>query len=141
MRNHFKSIYPGSSHYDPDKVQPLGARDGQVSEGSVDIDVPGVTRAYKDLTIRPRFRRALTIPMHRDAYGKKASDFSDLFPVRKKDSGKAYLARKAPGGGLVFMFALVNKVFQRRDNRLMPTDQSLAASVFGRITAYLSSAK
>jgi hypothetical protein len=141
VRNHFESVYPGSSHYDPDKVQPLDRRDGETPEGSVEIDVPGVTRAYRDLTIRPKFRRALTIPMHRDAYGKKASDFADLFPVRKKASGKSYLARKAPGGGLAFMFALVDKVFQRRDSRLMPTDESLAASVFGRIQAYLSAAK
>ena len=141
VRNHFKSVYPGSRHYDPDKVQPLGARDGSVPEGSVDIDVPGVTRAYRDLTIRPRLRRALTIPVHRDAYGKKASDFNDLFPVRNKASGKSYLARPVPGGGLAFMFALVDKVFQRRDSRLMPTDEALADNVFGRIKAYLSSAK
>lgn len=140
VRNHFKTIYPGSKHYDPEKVQPLEKRDGEAPTGSVEIDVPGVTRAYRDLVIRPRFKRALTIPLHRDAYGKKASDFSDLFPVRKKDTGKAYLARKTPGG-LAFMFALVNSVFQRRDSRLMPSDEAAAESVFGRIKAYLSSAK
>ena len=140
VRDHFQTTYPGSRHYDPGKVQPLDRRDGDAPEGSVEIDVPGVTRAYKDLIIRPRFRRALTVPLHRDAYGKKASDFGDLFPVRKKDTGKSYLARKTPGG-IAFMFALVSSVFQRQDSRLMPTDESIAASALGRIKAYLASAR
>ena len=54
------------------------------------IDVPGVTRAYHDITIVPRIRRALTIPMHKAAYGKAAGSFNDLFVLTKKD-GKAFL--------------------------------------------------
>lgn len=138
VKNHFQTIYPGSKHYSPDKVTPLDAKDGPTPEGSVDIDVPGVTRAYKNLDIRPRFRKFLAIPMHREAYGKKPADFSDLFVVRKKDSGKAYLAQKAPGGtGITFMFSLVKRAFQPRDSRLMPSDQTLADNVFARIGAYL----
>ena len=120
MRNHFKSIYPGSNHYNPDKVQPLEKRDGKSPQGSVEIDVPGITRAYKDLTIRPKFRRYLAIPIHRSSYGKSPKDFSNLIFIKKK-SGSRLLAEKA-SGGLTFMFALVDKVFQRRDSRLMPSD-------------------
>ena len=54
------------------------------------IDVPGVTRAYHDITIVPRIRKALTIPMHKAAYGKAAGSFNDLFVLTKKD-GKAFL--------------------------------------------------
>ena len=78
-RNHFTSIYPGSQHYSPDKVQPGDARDGASPHAQVDIDVPGVTRAYHDMHIRPRFRRHLTIPIHRQSYGKRAAEFPDLF--------------------------------------------------------------
>ena len=139
MRNHFKSIYPGSRHYDPDKVQPLGARDGSVPEGSVDIDVPGATRAYRDLTIRPRLRKYLAIPIHRSSYSKSPKDFGDLIFIKKKDGGKL-LAQKAPGG-LTFLFALRESVFQRRNPGLMPSDTVLANNVFARIKAYLATAK
>lgn len=50
--------------------------------------MPGVTRAYHDLDIRPKFRRALTIPMHREAYGKRASSFDNTFVLKKKNGSR-----------------------------------------------------
>lgn len=38
--------YPGSSHYSPDKVS--------TKNSVVVVDVPGVARAYHDVTIRPK---------------------------------------------------------------------------------------
>lgn len=38
--------YPGSNHYSPDKVS--------TKQSVVVVDVPGVSRAYHDLTIRPK---------------------------------------------------------------------------------------
>ena len=58
----------------------------------------------------------------------------------RKKNGSRLLAEKAPDG-LTFLFALRESVFQRRNPGLMPSDKALAASVFGRIKAYLSSAK
>lgn len=65
IRNHFKTIYPNSQHYSPDKVN-------LDNDGNVVIDVPGITRAYSDIDIRPVRAKSLTIPIHRTAYGKKA---------------------------------------------------------------------
>ena len=93
-RNHFSTIYPGSTHYSPDKVQPASISNGMNPSAAVDVDVPGVTRAYHDLDIRPRFRRALTIPMHRDAYGRRASSFSDTFVLKKKN-GSRFIVQKS----------------------------------------------
>ena len=87
-RNHFITIYPGSTHYNPDKVQPASISNGTNPAATIDVDVPGVTRAYHDLDIRPRFRRALTIPMHRSAYGRKASSFNDTFVLKKKNGSR-----------------------------------------------------
>lgn len=139
VRNHFKTIYPGSKHYDPEKVQPLEKRDGGAPTGSVEIDVPGVTRAYRNLVIRPRFRKYLAIPIHRSSYAKSPKDFGDLIFIKKKDGGKL-LAQKTPGG-LAFLFALKERVFQRRNPGLMPSDKVLADNVFARIKAYLATAK
>ena len=93
-RNHFSTIYPGSKHYNPDKVQPASISNGTNPSATVDVDVPGVTRAYHDLDIRPRFRRALTIPMHRDAYGRRASSFNDTFVLKKKN-GSRFIVQKS----------------------------------------------
>ena len=84
-RRHFETIYPGSKHYSPDKVNPGSSSS---TAGETLIDVPGVTRAYHDLDIRPRFRRALTIPIHRSAYGRKASSFNDTFVLKKKNGSR-----------------------------------------------------
>ena len=103
-----QTIYPGSKHYDPNKVEPGQASNGSVSEGEAQIDIPGITRAYHDLDIRPKFRQSLTIPMHSAAYGKKASEIDGMFVVKKKN-GNAFLA-KDMGGNLAFMYFLAKHV-------------------------------
>lgn len=108
-RNHFKRIYPGSSHYNPDKVQPDETSNGENPSASVTIDVPGVTRAYHDMHIRPKFRKHLSIPIHRSSYGKPPRDFNDLIFIQKKN-GTKLLAEKV-GTGLVFLFTLKSYVF------------------------------
>lgn len=90
-------------------MQPSDVSNGQNPEATIDIDVPGVTRAYHDMDIRPKLRKYLTIPMHREAYGKKASDFSDTFVLTKKNGNK-FIVRK-DGNNLMFLFNLVKRVF------------------------------
>lgn len=138
VKDHFMTIYPESKHYDPDKVTPLDAKDGPNPSGSVNVDVPGVTRAYRDLDIRPRFRKYLAIPMHREAYGKKPADFGELFVLHRKDMEKSYLVRKTPGTmQLTYLFRLVKRAFQKQNRKLMPSDRELAGNVFARIESYL----
>lgn len=133
-RNHFKTIYPGSRHYNPDKVTEKSSN--VEGEGSIQIDVPGITRNFHDLDIKPKLRKYLTIPIHRAAYGKKTSEFNDLFPIHKKN-GKSFLARKE-GGELIFMYLLSKGVHQNQDNRLLPSDQTYCNNIFSRIKVYLN---
>ena len=130
IRAHFRFQFPGSSHYDPNKVNP--SNESRLNEGVVDVDVPGVSRAYHDIDIIPRTRQYLTIPMHREAFGKKAPDFNDLFVVKKKD-GKAFLA-KNDGGNLAMMFFLTKHVHQRMNTSIMPTDNELASVAMSRLS-------
>ena len=130
IKAHFRFQFPGSSHYDPNKVNP--SNDSHLNEGVVDVDVPGVSRAYHDIDIIPRNRQYLTIPMHREAFGKKAPDFNDLFVVKKKD-GKAFLA-KNDGGNLAMMFFLAKHVHQRMNTSIMPTDNELASVAMSRLS-------
>ena len=80
-RRHFETIYPGSKHYSPDKVNPGSSTS---TAGETLIDVPGVTRAYHDIDIVPKFRKYLTIPISTQSYGRKSSEFSNTFVTFKK---------------------------------------------------------
>lgn len=60
--------------------------------GQVDIDIPGVTRAYHDIDIRPRYKKHLAIPMHENAFLGKPAEVPDLLFIKKKD-GSAFLAQ------------------------------------------------
>lgn len=126
VRRHIAKKYPGSQHWNQSKVNV-----GQIAgtSGETVVDIPGAGRAYHDVTIRPLTAKHLTIPMHSSAYGKKTSDFNDLF----KPKGKNALARIDSSGQLVWMFALADSAFQRKDPTLMPSDQTLADNIFNAL--------
>lgn len=133
IRRHFQSIYPGSKHYAPEKVTNAGALG---TRAIVNVDVPGITRAYKNLDIRPKKAKHLTIPMHREAYGLSPREVDGLFYAKNK-RGTEMLA-KIEGGALVVMYILKDYVHQTMDQRLMPSDQQLVDNIKARIYAYLS---
>ena len=109
-RDHFRERFPGSKHYDPGKVNAQqGKKTSTGPEGKADIEVPGAGRAYHDVTIRPVNRKAITIPMHQAAYGKKPSDVPGLFVYRSK-SGSAFLA-KSEGKELQLLWLLAKRAF------------------------------
>ena len=108
--------------------------------GGIDIDIPGVRRAYGDITIRPKLRKALAIPMRREAFGMKPRDFTDAFVVKSKKSGNEFIARNQ-GGQLVYLFSLVKSGFQRKDSGIMPSDKTFTRNIVKRICRYLDFAK
>lgn len=62
--------------------------------------------------IRPSNAKALTVPIHKDAKGKRASDFTDLVLIKSK-KGKSLLVKiigKGKNQKIQPMFVLVNKV-------------------------------
>ena len=122
VKNRVQQRYPNSQHWDPNKVT-QGDSVGVI--GTTNVDIPGAGRAYHDVVIKPVRARHLTIPIHQIAYGKKVSDFNDLF----KPKGKNILARNV-NGNLVAMFALAKSAFQKQDSSLMPTDDNLAGGIF-----------
>ena len=114
--------YPNSKHWDPNKVT---SDKGVGLEGITNVDIPGASRAYYDINIRPVRAKMLTIPMHSDAFHHSVRDFNDLF----KPKGKNILARNVDGN-LVAMFALAKSAFQKQDSSLMPTDENLVSGIF-----------
>lgn len=94
VKHHFTTTWPGSEHWSPSKVTAS-------APWEVDVDVPGIAKAYRDVDIRPKNAAFLAIPVHPEAHGKKPSDIPGLF----KPKGKSILAISR-GGQLVAMFAL-----------------------------------
>lgn len=98
----------------------------------------GLTRAVRDVEIKPTGgRRFLTLPVHAAAYGRRVAEVeralgARLFRPYRKGAGKIRakaLAARAPGGGLVFLYALRESTFQDQQRDLLPSDEeySLAA--------------
>lgn len=103
-RLHVQERYPGSTHWDPSNIS---ISETTEDSGSIDIDIPGATRAYHDVEILPRWRQHLTIPLHPMAKGKKAEDIDGLFRPRNRN-----ILAKVIDGQLVPIFALVKRAFQ-----------------------------
>ena len=117
---HWNNKYPGSQHFNGSKItESTGSSNNTSATGEVVIDAAGINRAYGDIVIVPIRAKCLTIPLHREAYGKPAGEIQGLFGVKGKN---ALFVNK--GQGLVAMYALVNRVIQKRDESMMPSDSS-----------------
>jgi hypothetical protein len=108
-------------------AEKVGAADAvtSVADAAVlTINHPGMMRAFEDVTITAKAAKALTIPIHRLAYGHRAGEFEGLFVLggKKFDTGKNILAMK-DGDDIIPMFLLVHSVHQPQDRSLLPTDE------------------
>lgn len=89
-----------------------------------------LARAFGDVEIVPRAgKKFLTIPIHKDSYGKRAGEFSDLVFLFNKETNNALLVRRAANGNIIPMFLLVRKVTQKQDRTLLPSDEAILAEM------------
>ena len=80
--------------------------------------------AFGDYVILPGSgRKYLTIPVHRDAYGRRAGEFTNLVFVRVGPRQTAALSRKVPNGGLEIMYFLTRQAKIKQDRGLIPFDK------------------
>lgn len=132
VQTHFTRRYPGSKHWNPDKVTIAG-------KNKIHVGVDGVMRAYRDIVIRPIHGEHLTIPLHAEAYGKKATEVKGLFRM-----GNLLVVREGGSYGMassiIPWYALATEVHQQQDTTLMPTDQELDNVIITTITKSLKNA-
>jgi hypothetical protein len=81
-------------------------------------------RAAGPVTVTAKQAKMLTIPWRKEAYGKRAGEFADLFPVRSK-RGNAFLARRN-GRTVEFLFLLKKSVTLPQDRGLLPSSSDYA---------------
>ena len=107
------------------RVTPHSDSDG----GYVLIPIPGITRAFKDLTIVPKHAAALTIPIATQSYGKRVDRMRQLGWQIFRPKGKDYLMGKLQDAEPVPLYVLKKRVEQRRDSSLLPTEGEMGQAV------------
>jgi hypothetical protein len=84
---------------------------------SVAVLVPSASRlraAFGKYVLTPKNAKFLTIPANREAYGKRAGEFDDLFPMRTGPNKTLVLARRVEGSDNINLRGRTN---QRRASR------------------------
>ena len=111
----------------------------------VSINIPGIRRAFGDLTITAKSGKWLTIPANAEAYNRRARTFNDL---RVAFFGKGRMAlvkaeqsslsdRKESGGRSEVYYWLKKSVTQKQDRALLPPDDDFATAAVQGIKAYI----
>ena len=109
-------------------------------EAVVTVPIPGITRAFGDLHIRPQNARALTIPINAVSYGVRAPELSsrgwNLFTMSSKQGpgGGILFGRKAGEARTVALYLLRASVDMPQDRALMPSDDDIGEALAYGVT-------
>lgn len=100
---------------------------GASAQGAwVELRAAGISRATRALTITPRKRRWLTIPVHRDAYGKTVAEVKRTIPLHRR--GRALVGQPSGAPEPVPLYALVRRVVIPRDPTMLPGQDAMRAA-------------
>lgn len=117
IADYWSSRFPNSDFYSPNCIS--------VNGDSVDIDNPGVGRAYHDVDIFPTNAEYLAIPLTDFAKSHKSPrDIDGLFKPKNHD-----VLATNENGTLVCHYALSKHVHQSQDRTIMPTEDAMYESV------------
>lgn len=96
------------------------------SDAAAVIRIPRASRlraAFGDYVVRPGSgKKFLTIPVHKDAYGRRAREFDDLFFATVGPRMTPVLARKSSSGGMETMYLLTKAAKIKHAPDLIPWD-------------------
>lgn len=101
----------------------------------VTVPIPGITRAFHDLNIRPKDKKALTIPINAVAYGVRAPELASrgwsLFTLPAKEGPGAGIlfGRKAGAKSTVALYLLRESADVPQDRELMPSDEEMGEAL------------
>lgn len=110
-----------------------GANDIHREEDAVVIPILGFDRVFRDVDIRPRNAKALTIPINALSYAKRAADMPkfglELFRRSKRNGGEnGILYGRDEEGNVFSLYALKSHVTLHKDRSLLPSDDAMAAA-------------
>ncbi len=82
-------------------------------------------------------KRFLTIPIHRDAYGKKAAEFEDSYVITTKRN-KKFIAIDGDDGDPKFLYLMTESTQHKPNSAATPDDEAVKAEAFSELTTYLN---
>lgn len=118
----------------------------------ISINQVGIRQRFYGGTIRPKTRKYLTIPVHPDAHGKRASEFKGLIVIFGQEGQPVALARprfRPRKRGFVgppvaeigdVLFRLVRKVTQKPDPAVLPLPDQLYGPIISEINTSIDRA-
>lgn len=103
--------------------------------GSVVIPIPGVSRAYHDITITPNGKRYLTIPKHAASYAHTVPELRRRgWKIFRPGEKLCLLGYRRKGDAPVMLYTLTEKAHQKRDRSLLPSQTDCSHIVGTAIT-------
>ena len=125
-------------HLERGARETVATRSGR--QAVVTVPIPGITRAFGDLHIRPQNARALTIPINAVSYGVRAPELADrgwsLFtlPAREGPGAGVLFGRQAGQGSTVALYLLRASADIPQDRGLMPSDEEMGEAITYGVT-------
>ena len=103
------------------------------------IPIPGLSRAFRPLTITPRTANALTLPVSSHSYGKRVGELRangwNIFRPKGKDTLWGKLQDEDDA---VPLYVLKKRVQLKQDRSLLPSDAELGGTASKAILRYLA---
>ncbi len=118
-----------------EKVALPVALQADASEAVLTVKHPGITRAFRDVTIRPVEKQALAIPIHPMARGFQAEELWERMKLFIPKGGRVIATTL--GGQLTPLYVLCKKVTQRQDRSLLPSSAEFRAAAADGAMRYL----
>ena len=107
---------------------------------TVTIRAPGFRRVFGDVRVLPVAAKALTIPIHPMAYGKRVYELQREGIQILRPKGKNFLIHPKKDGTFDLLYVLVASALIRQDRTLLPTDDEMSAEAAQGIRNALSEA-
>ena len=101
------------------------------------IPIPGISRAFKDLSITPKNAAALTLPIAPQSYGRRVSELRALGWAIFRPKGKDVLMGAQKDQEAVPLYLLKKRVEQKQDRSLLPSDAEIGATAGAAMTAVI----
>ena len=102
------------------------------------ISIPGLSRAFRPLTITPRTANALTLPISSHSYGKRVGDLRtsgwNIFRPKGKDTLWGKLQDEDDA---VPLYVLHKRVQLKQDRSLLPSDAELGTTASKAMLDYI----
>ena len=107
---------------------------------TVTVAAKGIRRALGPLTIRPKARQSLTIPVAALAYGRTVADLKARGVALFRPKGKNYIATtegKGKNAKVVPLYILAKRAVLKHEPALLPRGETLAANALAAARDYI----